>query len=99
MIKKFKNDKHQVLTSVAVLVEKNGKYFENIDYVSSDVYISDMTEKEIEDWVDTGKAYDKAGAYAIQCEFIKFIERIDGNYGSIIGLPVNKVYEILKKYI
>lgn len=99
MIKKFQNDKHQVLTSVAVLVEKDGKYFEDIDCVSSDVYVNKMTEKEIEDWVDTGKAYDKAGAYAIQLEFIKFIERIDGNYGAIIGLPVNKVYEMLKKYI
>ena len=99
MIKKFKNDKHQVITSVAVLIEKNGKYTEHIDYVSSDVYVNDMTDKEIEEWIDTGKAYDKAGAYAIQLEFMKFIDRIDGNYGAIIGLPVNKVYEILKEYI
>jgi len=99
MLKTLKNDKHQVITSVAVLVEKDGQYKEHIDYVVSDVYVSDMSEKEIEEWIDTGKAYDKAGAYAIQLEFVKFIDRIDGNYAAIIGLPINKVYKILKKYI
>ena len=66
---------------------------------SSDVYVADMTDKEIEAWVDTGKAYDKAGAYAMQLEFAKHIEKINGNYDSIIGLPINKVYNILKEYI
>ena len=70
-----------------------------MDYVVSDVYVSDMTEKEIEEWVDTGKAYDKAGAYAIQLEFAKYIDRLDGNYGAIVGLPINEVYRILKKYV
>ena len=58
-----------------------------------------MNKKEIEEWIDTGKAYDKAGAYAIQLEFSKYIEKVNGNYDSIIGLPINKVYNILKKYI
>ena len=58
-----------------------------------------MSQKEIESWINTGKAYDKAGAYAIQLEFTKYIEKIDGNYNSVIGLPINKVYNILKKYI
>ena len=99
MLNELKNDKHQVITSVAILVQKDGKYTEYIECDITDVYVADMSEDEIEAWVDTGKAYDKAGAYAIQLEFAKHIEKIDGNYGTIVGLPINKVYEILKKYI
>ena len=50
-------------------------------------------------WIDSGKAYDKAGAYAIQDEFAKFIDKIYGNYATIVGLPIHKVYKILKKYV
>ncbi len=99
MIKELKNDKHQVITSIAILVEKDGKYEQHIDCDITDVYVSDITEYEIEDWINTGKAYDKAGAYAIQLEFAKYIDKIDGNYDSVVGMPLNKVYKILKQYI
>lgn len=99
MIKFLKNDKHQVITSIAILIQKGNEYKEYIDSDITDVYVSDMSQEEIEAWVETGKAYDKAGAYAIQEEFSKHIEKIDGNYSSIVGLPINKVYKILKKYI
>ena len=99
MIEDLKNDKHQVITSIAILLEKGGKYEEYIDCDITDVYVSDMSKEEIESWIDTGKAYDKAGAYAIQLEFTKHIEKIDGNYNSVIGLPINKVYKVLKNYI
>lgn len=99
MINAIKNDKHQVITSIAILVQKDGDYKEYLDCDITDVYVADMTDKEIERWVDTGKAYDKAGAYAIQLEFAKHIEKINGNYDSVIGLPINKVYNILKEYI
>ena len=58
-----------------------------------------MSEQEIEKWVDSGKAMDKAGAYGIQNEFCVFVDKIDGNYTSIVGLPTQKVYDILKNYI
>ena len=67
-----------------LLVEKDGKYEEYLDCDITDVYVSDMTDAEIEEWIDTGKAYDKAGAYAIQLEFAKHIEKIDGNYGIVV---------------
>lgn len=99
MLNVLKNDKHQVITSIAILIEKNGKSEEYLDYDIADVYVSDMSDEEVEEWIDTGNAYDKAGAYAIQLEFTKFIEKIDGNYNTIVGLPINKVYNILKQYI
>ena len=99
MINELKKDKHQVITSIAILVERNGKYEEYLDCDITDVYVSDMTDSEVEEWIDTGKAYDKAGAYAIQLEFAKYIDKIDGNYDSVVGMPLNKVYKILKQYI
>lgn len=95
----LKNDKHQVITSLAILVEKDGKYEEYVDCDIADVYISDMSEEEIEKWIEIGNVYDKAGAYAIQSEFGVFVDKIDGNYSTVIGFPINKVYKILKQYI
>lgn len=97
MIKELKNGEHQVITSLAVLIEKDGKYTEYIDYDVTKVYINDMTEEEILNWIDSGNAYDKAGAYAIQGEFGVFIDRIDGNYFTVVGLPIHKLYDILKR--
>ena len=99
MVNTIKNDKHQVITSVAVLVQEGNEYKEYIDYDIADVYISDMSQEEIEEWIDSGKAYDKAGAYAIQLDFMKFLEKVDGNYGTVIGLPIHKLYRIMKQYI
>ena len=99
MIEFLKNDKHQVITSIAILVEKDGKYEEYLDYDITNVYISDMNKQEIDTWVNSGKADDKAGAYAIQSEFGVFVDKIEGNYSTVIGLPINKVYKILKQYI
>ena len=100
MLKELKNDKHQVFTSLAILVQKGNEYKEYIDCDTTDVYFTDMTEREIERWVDSGEAYDKAGAYGVQSsKFTVFIDKIDGNYEAIVGLPIHKVYQILKQYI
>ena len=58
-----------------------------------------MTDKEIEKWIESGKAIDKAGAYGIQDEFCVFVEKIEGNYSTAVGLLTHKVYDIIKKYI
>ena len=100
MLNELKNDKHQVFTSLAILVQKGDKYEEYIDCDTTDVYFSDILEIEIERWVDSGEAYDKAGAYGIQSsKFAVFIDKIDGNYSTVVGLPINKLYNIVKKYI
>lgn len=96
ILKELNGTKHQVITGLAILVEKNGKYDEYIDYDITEVYFKNMTDEEIKNWIATGKAMDKAGAYAIQGEFAVFIEKINGNYWTVVGLPINKVYDILK---
>ena len=99
MLKNLKNSKHEVLTSLSIIAQKENIYEEYTNCNITDVYLTDMTDEEIEKWVDTGEAYDKAGAYAIQSNFTKFIKKINGNYDAVIGLPVNEVYKVLKKYI
>lgn len=96
ILKELNGTKHQVITGLAILVEKDGKYEEYIDYDITEVYFKNMTDTEIKNWISTGKAMDKAGAYAIQGEFSVFIEKINGNYWAVVGLPIHKVYDILK---
>lgn len=55
-----------------------------------------MSENEIEEYINTAEPYDKAGGYAIQGIFAKFIEKIDGDYYNVMGLPLNEVYKKLK---
>lgn len=97
MLNELKNSKHTVITSIAVLAEKEGKYIEYVDYDKSDVYVKNMTDKEIRKWVENGNPLDKAGAYAIQSEFGVHIEKINGNYFTVVGLPIHKLYDIIKK--
>lgn len=99
MLNDLKNSRHQVITSLAVLIKNSKNYKEYIDYDVTDVYFKDITEAEIINWVDSGECFDKAGAYAIQGKFGVFIDRIVGNYFTVVGLPIHKLYEAIKKYI
>lgn len=99
MIKELRNDWHEVITSLSILIEKDGKQTEYIDYDITKVYLSEITDQEITKWINSGEAMDKAGAYAIQGQFSKFITKMEGNYNSVVGLPVQKVYQILKPYL
>lgn len=90
---------HSVITGLCVISEKDGVVEENTTYDEVKVYLKDMSDEEIEKWVDSGKAMDKAGAYGIQNEFGVFVEKIDGNYTTVVGLPTHKVYDLVKKYI
>ena len=101
MIKELldENRTHYVITGLSIIIEKDGKNEEYKTFDKVKVYFNDMTEDEIEKWIETGKAMDKAGAYAMQEEFGVFIEKIEGNYSTVVGLPIHKVYEIIKNYL
>lgn len=90
---------HKIITGLSILAQKGDNYKEYKIYDEVKVYLKDMSDKEIDKWLDTGKAMDKAGAYAIQEEFCVFIEKIEGNYMTVVGMPTHKVYDILKDYI
>ena len=98
MLKSFSGKKHEVISSICFLIRKNNKEYVELTYDKCDVEISPMTDEEIEDWIKGNDVYTKAGAYAIQEGFGKYIKKIDGDYFSIVGFPLHKVYELLKKY-
>ena len=96
MLRDLQDNKHQAITSICVISQIDDKYKEQVDCDIADVYFKKMTDNEIEKWVDSGKAYDKAGGYAVQSEFGVHIEKIDGNFFTVMGLPIHKLYDMLK---
>lgn len=99
MIETLQGAKHQVITSLCVLVKNNENYEEYLDYDIADVYIKNMSKQEIEKWVKENEVLDKAGAYAIQSKFAVYVDKIEGNYSTVVGLPVHKLYDVLKNFI
>jgi len=93
MLRLLSGREHQVITGVCVVA--NGK--SSVASETTKVTMSDLTEKEIADYVATGEPMDKAGAYAIQGIASRWIPRIDGDYGNVVGLPVALVWRILRE--
>ena len=90
---------HNIITGLCVITDINGEYKENNITDEVKVFFKNMSDNEIDKWIDTGNAMDKAGAYGIQNEFCVFVEKIEGNYTTAIGLPTHKLYDIIKEYI
>lgn len=97
MLKKIQGREHIVYTSIAILVENEGEYKEYKELHQAKVFIKKMTDEEIERYVESGEPYDKAGGYGVQTSFAVFVERIEGEYSVVVGLPLCRVYEILKE--
>lgn len=90
---------HDIITGLSILIEENGAYKEYNTFDKVKVHFKSISDEEIEKWINTGKAMDKAGAYGMQDEFGAFVEKINGNYTTAIGFPIHKVYDIIKDYI
>lgn len=90
---------HKIITGLSVIIEENGQYKEYKTHDEIKVYLKNMSDKEIDTWLNTGHAMDKAGAYGIQNEFCVFVEKLEGNYMSAVGLPTHKLYDIIREYI
>ena len=97
MIKNLQVKKHTIFTGLTVMIENDGEYEEYKETYSTDVYVKPMEESEIINYINTYEVVDKAGAYAIQSKFAVYIEKIDGDYNTVIGLPINRIYDIFKE--
>lgn len=100
MIKGFQGDKHQVYTGVAILdydVEGNETIVNHA--VKTEVYVNPMTDEEIWEYIESDNVMDKAGSYGIQSGFAVYIEKIEGDYFNVVGLPISYIYEQLKQII
>ena len=85
MLKLLSGKAHNVHTGVAV--HCNGKVCSGV--ATTAVYFRDMTDEEINDYIDSGDPMDKAGSYGIQSGGGKFVEKIEGDYDTVVGLSVS----------
>ncbi len=85
---------HQVMTGVTVLQGEKRVSFTEI----TDVYFRVLTESEIYDYIRTKDPLDKAGAYGIQSGASLFVEKIVGDYYNVVGLPVCRLYTVLRDF-
>lgn len=96
MLRKLSGKSSEVYSAVALVDVAEGR--EKTFVEKTKIYFYPLTEEEIEDYVATGEAMDKAGAYAIQGKASLFIERIEGDYWNVVGLPISKVYRALEEW-
>lgn len=97
MIALLQGRSHQVYTGVTILSKFQGEKKQNTFFECSYVDVYDMTQEEIENYVDTKESMDKAGGYAIQGKFAPYIRRIEGDYYNIVGLPIGRLYHEWKQ--
>ena len=99
MIRSLVGRSHQVYTGVCIVKKgaAGGKDTVVSFYDETDVQVSGMTEAEIREYADSEEPMDKAGAYAVQGFFARYIEGLRGSYASVMGLPVHLVYRKLKE--
>ena len=98
MIRSLQGRSHKVYTGVAILdYDDEGKRKSVVHAVETEVFVNPMSDEEIREYAATGEPLDKAGAYGIQGQFAAYIERIDGDYYNVVGLPVSYVYRQLKE--
>lgn len=94
MLQELSGNRHLVVTGVSVTTRTKQLSFSS----RTDVFFKHLSNEEIEFYVDTYKPFDKAGAYGIQ-EWIGYIgiERIEGSFYNVMGLPIQRLYETLRK--
>lgn len=95
LLQKLSASQHQVITGVNIQSSTKKYSFHAV----TEVWFDELTGNEIEYYVDRFKPYDKAGGYGIQ-EWIGYvgINKIEGSFYNVMGLPVHKVYQFLKKF-
>lgn len=95
MLTELSGHAHEVITGVTFCSRDKMKQFASV----SKVFFDNLTEEEIEYYVDKYRPYDKAGAYGIQ-EWIGFVgvTRIEGSYFNVMGLPIQRLYKELKRF-
>ena len=92
MLRALAGKRHEVMTGVCM------QHRDRVvtELAATAVWFNPMTQGDIDDYVASGEPMDKAGAYGIQGLASKFIERIDGSYSNVVGLPAALVWRLLK---
>jgi len=100
MLQMLQGRAHQVYTGVTLLKkERSGQVEHKTFHEETQVFFFPMTEAETQAYVETGDPLDKAGAYGIQGLCARYIERIEGDYNNVVGLPVGRLYQEVKEWM
>lgn len=100
MLKNLQGRAHQVYTGVAILdYNQQGECQIINQAVETKVYVHEMEDEEIRSYIQSGEPMDKAGAYGIQGKFAAYIDKIEGDYYNVVGLPISYLYQQLKERI
>lgn len=96
MLRKLSGRDHQVITGFTII---DSEFDVSITRsVESRVFFREISDDEIDAYVETGETLDKAGGYGIHEKAAVFLERVDGDYSNVVGLPILPVIEELKKF-
>lgn len=93
MLQLLNNKVHLVISGVCLIYKDKRISFSEETYVK----FKDISEKQIEKYINSEEPYDKAGGYGIQGKAYDFVENIVGDYDNVVGLPVNKIKEKLNE--
>lgn len=95
MLRRLSNRRHQVMTGVAVIRQPEGLAHCHVE--KTDVFFRSIRDEEINWYLDSGEPYDKAGGYGIQGKASVFVDRLEGCYFNVVGLPLAALCRLLEK--
>jgi septum formation protein len=95
MLRRLSGETHEVITGLAIIRLPAGAIRREREVTR--VTFAALSEEEIEGYVASGEPFDKAGAYAIQGRGGRFVTRVEGCYFNIVGLPLSRLYRILRE--
>ena len=98
MLSLLQGNTHSVYTGITlVFIDKSGRTGEHRFYEKTDVTMYPMSDEEMERYIASGEPMDKAGSYGIQGRCAIYVKEIKGDYNNVVGLPVARLYQELKR--
>lgn len=98
MLRSIADDCHQVYTGVTLI--RTGAHPQSVTFQEkTDVFLYPISDAELDAYIASGDPMDKAGAYGIQGDFAIYMKRIAGDYYNVVGLPIGRVYQELKRML
>jgi septum formation protein len=94
MLQALSGRTHRVLTGISLVSVPDGATRTAVE--STEVTLAPLTREEIEDYIRSGEPFDKAGGYAIQGRAGRYITRIEGCFFNVVGLPLARLYALLR---
>jgi septum formation protein len=94
MLRLLSGRRHQVMTAFVLIADNSQEYARQI--VSTTVTFKSLSDRQIQEYLATGEPFDKAGAYAVQGIGAALVERVEGSYSNVVGLPVDEVLAALR---